>query len=65
MLLNALQMNSCIHSGMVANQITNCHQSIDAGSWSTAGPKTKTGEAKGETNPELICSIQFWSNVSE
>ena len=39
---------------MVANQITNCHQSIDAGSWSTAGPKTKTGEAKGETNPELV-----------
>ena len=31
----------------------------------TAGPKTKTGEAKGETNPELVCSIEFWSNVSE
>ena len=37
----------------------------DAGSWSTAGPKMKTGEAKGEANPELVCPIQFWSNVSE
>ena len=36
---------------------------VDAGSWSTAGPKTKMGEAK--TNPELVCLIQFWYNVSE
>ena len=40
-------------------------ENADAGSWSTTGPKTKTGEAKGETNPKLVCSIQFWSNVSE
>ena len=26
----------------------------DAGSWSTAGPKTKTGEAKGVTGPVLV-----------
>ena len=38
-------------------------ENADDGSWSTAGPKTKTGEAKGETNPELACSIQLWSNV--
>jgi len=36
-----------------------------AGNWSIAGPKTKMGEAKRETYSELICSIQFWSNVSE
>jgi len=31
-------------------------QMLEAGA---AGPKTKTGEAKGETNPELVCLIQF------
>ena len=36
-----------------------------AGSWSTASSKMKMGEAKGKTNRELVCSIQFWSNVSE
>ena len=40
-------------------------ENVDAGTWSTAGPKAKTGEAKGETNSELVCSIQFWSNVSD
>ena len=40
-------------------------ENADAVSWSTAGPKMKTGEAKGETNPEFVCSIQFGSNVSE
>ena len=38
-------------------------KNVDAGNWSTAGPKMKTGEAK--MNPELVCLIQFWSNVSE
>ena len=32
-------------------------ENADAVSWSTAGPKTKTGEAKRETNPELLDSI--------
>ena len=25
----------------------------------------KMGEAKGETDPELVCVIKFWSNVFE
>ena len=40
-------------------------ENADAGSWSTAGPKTITGEAKREMSPELVCLIQLWSNVFE
>ena len=40
-------------------------ENADAESWSTTGPKTKIGEAKGETNLKVVCSIQFRSNLSE
>ena len=40
-----------------------CCAHVTCSSWSTAGLKMKTGEAKGETDPELVCSTQFMLNV--
>ena len=40
-----------------------CCAHVTCSSWSTAGLKMKTGEAKGETDPELVCSTQFILNV--